>query len=140
MKPDPRKVAAIQNFPTPKNTRDVKSLLGLASFYRKFIRNFSHIANPLTQLLKKDKVWEWTEKCELSFSELKSLLSNEPLLQYPDFEKEFIVITDASDYAIGSILSQGPLGEDRPLAYASRMLNGAERNYSTFEKEFLATV
>jgi hypothetical protein len=91
-------------------------------------------------LLKKDVIWKWSEQEQTSFDLLKLKLTNTPLLQYPDFSKPFILTTDASGYAIGAILSQGTLGQDQPIAYASRTLNQAELNYATAEKEFLAIV
>jgi hypothetical protein len=90
--------------------------------------------------LKKDQVWKWEDKEQTSFDMLKSRLTKAPLLQYPDFNEPFIVTTDASGYAIGTILSQGKLGRDKPIAYASRTLNGAEMNYAAVEKELLAIV
>ena len=138
--PYEKEVEAIKLFPTPNCTKDVKSSLGLAGYYRKFITKFSHISAPLTRLLKKNVDWEWTQECEQSFIKLKSILSSEPLLQYPDFMQPFIVTTDASNIAIGCILSQGKIGEDKPIAYASRKLNDAETRYSTFDKEFLAII
>jgi hypothetical protein len=140
VKPDERKVAAIMGFPTPNSQKDIKSFLGLAGYYRRFIDNFSAIARPLTELLKKDKEWEWNEKKQASFDIVKSKLTNAPLLQYPNFNEPFIVTSDASGYAIGAILRQGKLNSDKPIAYASRTLNGAELNYSTVEKELLAIV
>jgi hypothetical protein len=140
VKPDSGKVKAVANFPTPRTQKDLKSFLGLAGYYRRFIANFSAIARPLTNLLKKDTNWKWEEREQSSFDMLKSRLTNAPLLQYPDFSKPFILTTDASGYAIGAILSQGELGKDRPIAYASRTLNAAEINYSTVEKELLALV
>jgi hypothetical protein len=93
----------------------------------------------LTDLLKKEKEWDWTEKEQVSFDLLKFNLTNTPLLQYPDFREPFI-LTDASGYAIGAIFSQGKLGQDKPVACASRTLNKAELNYATAEKELLAIV
>jgi len=126
VKPDPKKIKAVIEFPTPVKSRDIKSFLGLAGYYRKFINDFSLIAKPLTELLQKDTEWSWTEKQEESFQKLKEALTKAPLLQYPDFTQPFIVTTDASGYAIGAILSQGKLGQDRPIAYASRTLNKNE--------------
>jgi hypothetical protein len=114
--------------------KDIKSFLGLAGYYQRFISDFSAIARPLTNLLKKKNEWQWTEQEQASFDMLKFKLINTPLLQYPDFNKPFILTTDASGYAIGSILSQGKLGQDKPIAYASRTLNKAELNYATDEK------
>jgi len=119
---------------------DVKSFLGLAGYYRRFIPNFSLIAKPLTTLLKKDTEFIWTDLCQNAFLELKQLLSQQPILQYPDFSRPFIVTTDASNVAVGAILSQGKVGSDLPIAYVSRTLNKAEKNYNTTEKELLAIV
>lgn len=94
----------------------------------------------MTALLKKDKQFEYTSKCQESFDSLKSTLTREPILQYPDSSQGFIVTTDASNVAIGSILSQGVFGKDLPVSYYSRTLNQAEQYYSTTEKELLAKV
>jgi hypothetical protein len=127
-------------FPTPTNTREIKQYLGLCRYYRKFIPNFSKIAKPLTELLKKNAPFEWNQRTEDAFVSLKEILTTEPLLQYPDFSKPFVLTTDASSEALGAILSQGPIGQDLPIAYASRTLNNTERNYSVTEKELLAIV
>lgn len=136
--PNPDKVKAVTEFPAPKNPKDIKSFLGLVGYYRRFIENFSKITKPLTSLLKKDAEFHWNQEQQNAFSTLKSKLTSAPLLQYPDFSKTFILTTDASNYAVGAILSQGVVGKDKPIAYASRTLNKAEGNYSTIEKELLA--
>ena len=139
--PDPSKITSIKNYPRPKTTKDVKSFLGLASYYRRFINQFSKIAEPLTALLKKSVTFEWSPFTEEAFQKLKEALINPPILCYPDFTKPFIVTTDASDVAIGAILSQNSSTEvDLPIAYASRVLQKAEKNYATIEKELLAIV
>lgn len=140
IQPCREKVIAVQNFPNPTNAKQIKSFLGLAGYYRRFIQNFSKISQPLTKLLRKEENFLWTSQQQESFETLKNILTNPPLLQYPDFSKEFVITTDASNYAIGAILSQGKIGEDLPIAYASRTLNRAEINYSTTEKELLAIV
>jgi len=114
--------------------------LGLSGYYRCFIPNFSKIAKPLTELLRKNTPFEWNQRSEGAFVTLKDLLTNEPLLQYPDFTRPFVLNTDASNEALGAILSQGPIGQDLPISYASRMLTNSEKNYSTTEKELLAIV
>lgn len=91
-------------------------------------------------MLKKDQKFYWTEKCQEAFDTLKKSLVNEPILQYPDFSKPFVLTTDASNDAIGSVLSQRPVGSDLPIAYYSRTLTKPERAYSTTEKELLAIV
>jgi len=88
--------------------------------------------------LKKDVVFKWSDLCQKAFENLKNALTNEPLLQYPEFNKTFSLTCDAINYAIGCVLSLGPLGKDLPIAYASRTLNKAEQNYSTTEKELCA--
>ncbi|KAM0729433.1 Retrovirus-related Pol polyprotein from transposon 297 [Formica fusca] len=138
--PDPSKLEAVRNFPTPRKVKDIQAFIGLAGYYRKFIENFSKIAKQLTKLTKKKNKFEWTQEQQQAFEMLKEKLTTAPLLKYPDFEKEFIVTTDASDYAIGAILSQGEIGQDQPIAYASRILARAEQKYNTTEKELLAIV
>lgn len=140
VKPDSQKLHAVENFPKPSDPKGIKQFLGLAGYYRRFIPDFSKIARPLTNLLKGDTNFEWSDAQEQAFASLKTSLCTEPLLQYPDFTRSFIVATDASKYAIGGILSQGIIGKDRPIAYTSRLLNSAEQNYSTIEKELLAII
>lgn len=140
VKPDPSKIKAVKEFPQPQNAKAIKQFLGLAGYYRRFIPNFSKTAKPLTDLLKKDAPFVWEKQQSEAFDLLRNSLCSQPLLQYPDFTQPFIVTTDASGYAIGGILSQGPIGRDLPIAYTSRLLNGAEKNYSTIEKELLAIV
>ncbi|XP_026830969.1 uncharacterized protein LOC113563505, partial [Ooceraea biroi] len=140
VKPDPEKVKAIKNFPIPRNAKNIKQFLGLAGYYRRFIPEFSKIAKPLTELLKKDRPFVWESPQAVAFATLQNFLCTEPILQYPDFTQPFILTTDASGYAIGGVLSQGKIGKDLPVAYVSRILNRAEQNYSTIEKECLAMV
>jgi len=139
VKPDEKRIEAVRDYPEPKTSRELKGFLGLAGYYRRFIPNFSKISKPLTQLLKKNTPYIWNDKTENAFITVKTL-TNEPLLQYPDFTRPFVLTTDASNDAIGAVLSQGPIGKDLPIAYASRTLNNAERNYPTVEKELLAIV
>jgi len=140
IKPDPSKIEAINKYPTPKNAKEIKSFLGLAGYYRRFIKNFSEMAQPMNALLKKNVQFNWDAFCDESFHKLKEMLINPPILQYPNFKKPFFVTTDASDAALGAILSQRIGKDDLPVAYASRALNKAEKNYSTVEKELLAIV
>lgn len=140
VKPDPSKLEAIKNFPTPKNLKEIQSFLGLTGYYRKFINNYSKLALPLTNSLRKDENFKWSELEQNSFENLKNKLLTPPILIYPNFDREFILTTDASSYAVGAILSQKLDGRDHPIAYASRKLNKAESNYSTIEKELLAII
>lgn len=140
IKPDPNKVKAIKEFPIPRTTKEIKSFLGLLGYYRKFIPSFAQLTKPLTSCLKKGAKIELTPTYVNCFRHCQNLLMNDPILQYPDFSKEFLLRTDASNFALGAVLSQGPLGSDKPVAYASRTLNNSEINYSTVEKELLAIV
>lgn len=140
VKPDPEKISCVVNYRTPSNAKEVKSFLGLIGYYRRFVKDFSKIAKPLTNLLKKDEPYRWTDKCQEAFQLFKDILTNKPLLQYPDFSQPFNVTTDASNIAIGAILSQGEVGKDLPISYASRTLNKAEINYNTTEKELLSII
>jgi hypothetical protein len=121
IRPDENEVAAVRYFPVPNTTKQLKAFLGLAGYYRRFVPNFSPIARPLHQLTCKNTPYAWEEEQQKAFDTLKQILCSEPLLQYPDFEKEFVVTCDASLNGIGGILSQGSLGRDLPIAYASRV-------------------
>lgn len=138
--PDPRKVEAVKEFPVPVNKKNVKQFLGLVGYYRRFIKDLAKIARPLYKLLKKEVRFEWTADQQQAFETLTNILSTPPLLQHPDFKSEFIITCDASDYAAGAVLSQGSIGKDPPIAYASRLFGKAEKNYSTSEKELLAMI
>lgn len=140
VRPNPEKTAAVKNFPIPRTAKNVKQFLGLAGYYRRFIPNFSGLTKPLTNLLKKNVPFVWKTEQQEAFEHLKTLLCEQPILQYPDFSKPFILTTDASNTAIGGVLSQGTIGQDLPIAYVSRVLNSAETNYSTIEKELLAII
>lgn len=141
IKPNPTKIEAVKNYPIPKTQKEIKSYLGLLGYYRKFIPDFSKLTKPLTKCLKKGNKININDKEYIeSFEHSKEILTNAPLLQYPDFSKQFILSTDASDFAIGAILSQNVNGQDLPIAYASRTLNNHEINYSTTEKELLGIV
>nr|XP_012152955.1 PREDICTED: uncharacterized protein LOC105664165 [Megachile rotundata] len=133
VKPNPKKLEAIENFKIPKTPTHVKSFLGLTGYYRKFIRNFSKIAKPLIDLTKKDTPFHWTDKQQLAFNTLKQKLCESPVLQYSDYDKPFTLTTDASNEGLGAILSQ----DGHPCCYISRTLNPPEKNYSTTEKERL---
>lgn len=137
IKTNPKKIECVKNFPIPKNTKQIKQFLGLTGYYRKFIKDYSLVAKPMTKYLKKDTKLDISDpEYEKSFNTLKTLLINDPILAYPDFSKQFTLTTDASNYALGAILSQN----GHPICYASRTLNTHEINYSTIEKELLAII
>lgn len=138
VKPHPCKIEAFKEFPLPTNRKNIKQFLGLIGYYRRFIPDFAKIAKPLTYLLKLGIKFNWEEPQRDAFEKLLNLIISEPIFQYPDFNTTFVVTTDASEYAIGDILSQGKIGEDLPISYASRTLNDAETKYATIEKELLA--
>lgn len=141
IKPNPDKIKAIQAYPIPKTTKEIKGFLGLLGYYRRFIKDFAKITKPLTKCLKKGAKIDITDKqYKECFEYCKTLLTNEPILQYPDFSKQFILTTDASNVAIGAVLSQITNDQDLPIAYASRTLNDTETHYSTIEKELLAII
>ncbi|XP_060969455.1 uncharacterized protein LOC133036742 [Cannabis sativa] len=137
---DQSKIELISKLPAPKTVKDVRSFLGHAGFYRRFIQNFSTIARPLSNLLAKDVVFNWTPECEESFQTLVTKLTSAPIIQPPDWNLPFEIMCDASNYAIGAVLGQRREGKPFVVYYASRTLNSAQMNYSTTEKELLAVV
>ena len=137
MKPSLLKVRAILDWPTPTNIIDVRPFLGLRSFYRRFIRWFSELTAPMMDLTKKDKAFVWDEEVEKSFNRLKIAMVTVSVLQLPDFEREFVVTTDASEVSVGGILQQDFGNGLQPICYESRKLNPAETRYSAYEREFL---
>lgn len=138
VKPNPQKIEVINNWPIPKNEKELKGFLGVIGYYRKFIQDFAKIAKPLTQQLRKGETIQHTKEFLSAFEKCKQILTSSHVLQYPDFSKDFVLTTDASKYALGAVLSQGPIGSDKPIAFASRTLTKTEENYSTIEKELLA--
>ena len=120
IRPDPKKVRAIKEYPIPKTVKDIRSFVGLAGYYRRHVPDFARLAQPLTNLTKKDVPFEWTSDQQRGSDELKRILSTEPLLIYPDFSQPFIVACDASTKAIGAVLSQLGNGQERPVACCSR--------------------
>jgi hypothetical protein len=133
---DEMKIEAIQSRPLPQNVTQVRSFLGLAGFYRRFVKDFSTIAAPLHALTKKDLAFHWGKAQEESFNTLKDKLTHAPLLQLPNFGKTFELACDASGVGIGGVLMQ----DGKPIAYFSEKLNGPILNYSTYDKELYALV
>jgi hypothetical protein len=133
---DPIKVTAVLNWKTPATVTEVRSFIGLAGYYRRFIEGFSKIAKPMTELLKKNQRFVWTTECEDSFTELKTRLTTAPVLVLPDIHKSFDIYCDASRRGIGCVLMQ----EGKVVAYASRQLRPHEENYPTHDLELAAVV
>lgn len=147
--PNSKKIESIEKWPEPKTIKELKGFLGLISYYRRFIKDLAKISKPLTLLLREEKDSQNTcatknkkitfgETEKKTFATLKTLLTSSDVLTYPNFNKPFIITTDASNFAIGAVLSQGEIGKDKPIHFASRTLNKAEENYSATEKEMLA--
>jgi len=133
---DPEKIKAIQEWPIPQNVEEVGSFHGLTSFYRRFVPNFSSLASPHNELVKKDAPFCWTEKQDQAFKRLKAQLTNVSILALPNFAKTFKLECDASRVGIGAVLLQG----EHPIAYFSEKLHGATPNYPIYDKEFYALV
>ena len=137
---EPEKVEVVRSWPTPSSTTEVRSFVGLVSYYRRFIADFSKIAKPLYKLMEKHCEFRWTEACESAFQYLKERLVSAPILAYPMAVGQYIVDCDASAYAIGGVLSQEQNGIVKVIAYGSRTLNKHERNYCVTRRELLAVV
>jgi hypothetical protein len=131
---DPAKLEAIATWPSPSSVKELRSFLGLAGYYRRFVRNFGCISKPLTNLLKKHTLFIWTPNHESAFNALKTALCQSPVLALPDFSKPFSIETDASDLGVGAVLMQ----EGHPLAFFSKALGPKTRGLSTYEKEYMA--
>ena len=141
IKMEKEKVKGVLEWPTPKCVKDVQKFLGLANYYCQFIEGFVSIARPLHDMVKKDKKWEWTEKQERAFRELKKRFTEEPVLVAPDLDKKIQMEVDASDYATGRVLSIECKDKSwRLVAFLSKSLNEMERNYEIHDKEMLAII
>ncbi|CAC5360188.1 Transposon Tf2-12 polyprotein,Transposon Tf2-11 polyprotein,Transposon Tf2-1 polyprotein,Transposon Tf2-7 polyprotein [Mytilus coruscus] len=138
---DTSKTKAVETFPIPNNQHDVRSFLGLCNYYRKFVKGYAKIASPLNRLLTKDTPFKWTTDCQNAFDTLKNALTSTPVLNFPNFNKPFIVSCDASGSAIGYVLSQvGDDEKEHVIGYGGRALTPAEKNYTVTEQEMLALV
>jgi hypothetical protein len=141
VKPDPEKIRAVRDFPKPRKVKDVRSFLGLCSYYRNFVCDFARIAGPINQLLRKDTPFLWGEEQETAFERLKEALITAPVLQSFDESRPVIIHTDASLYGIGAILLQkGPDDKEHVVSYISRSLTDAEKRWATTEHEALAII
>ena len=134
------KVSIIRNLMPPTTVKGIRSFLGHAGFYRRFIRNFSKIARPLCRLLEKDTKLYFDESCQNSFEEIKSILVEAPIMAKPEWNREFEIMCDASDFAMGAVLGQKAEKVFKAIYYASKTFNEAQENYSTTEKEMLTIV
>ena len=133
---DPKKVEVITGWKPPRNVTEVRSFLGLARYYRRFVKGFSMTAVPMTRLLQKNVKFEWSEKCQASFEKLKAFLTKAPVLTQPTYDKEYVIFSNASLNGLGCVLMQ----EGKVVAYASRQLKPHEKNYPTHDMELAAIV
>ena len=136
IKPDPKKVQSVVDWPTPSCLREVLQFLGLTNFFIKFVQGYANVTRPLTDVSKKDAQFDWTPSCTSAFNALKHALTSAPVLAFPDPDKDFELVCDASGFGLGAVLLQ----EGRPLGHYSRKMTAAERNYVVTEQELLATV
>lgn len=137
IKPNKNKIESIRNLKIPQSQKQIKSFLGITGYYRKFIKDYSKVAHPMIKYLKKNtKINTKDPNYINAFEKLKKIITETPILRYPDFNKKFKQVTDASAFALGAILQQ----DNHPICFASRTLNDHEKNYSTTEKELLAIV
>ena len=135
------KVQRVIEQPVPKSVKDVQKILGLANYYRRFVKDFAKIARLLHKMTRKENKWSWGEKQQKAFEKLKERFTTEPVLVTPDLDKEMRVEADVSDFATGEVLSMKCEDEkQRPVVYISKSLNEAERNYKIYDKEMLAII
>ena len=137
---DPEKIEAIENWPPPENIKQLQAFLGTAGYYRQYLPEFATVARPLHQLTSKGVEWKWDEEEQEAFEELRMRLTTAPVLGYPDPKLTYILDTDASDVGVGAVLSQIQEGSERVIAYYSKTLTPAERNYCITRRELLAVV
>jgi len=141
IKIEEEKVKGVLDWPTPKCVKDIQKFLGLANYYCQFIKDFAFIAWPLHNLVKKEQKWEWTERQQKVFKELKKRFTKEPVLVVPDLDKKMRMEVDVSDYTIGGVLSmECEDGKWRQVAFLSKSLNETERNYEIHDKEMLVVL
>jgi len=135
------KVEGVLNWPAPRNIKEVQKFLGLANYYRRFIKSFARIAAPLYMLVRKEQKWKWEKKQEEAFEELKTVFTTEPILAIPDIDREMRVEANASDYVIGGVLSMKcEDGKWRLVVFISKLLNTTKQNYKIHDKEMLAVI
>ncbi|CAI5467291.1 unnamed protein product [Closterium sp. Yama58-4] len=137
---DPKKIAAVQDWVAPTSVKELQSFLGFANYYRRFVQGYASIASPLTDLLRKGVEYVWGPAQQQAFEQMKQSLTSSPTLSYPDPTRPYVVVTDASDQAIGAVLLQDQGRGLQPIAYESHKLRGAELNYPIHDKEALAII
>ena len=138
---DPTKIDKVEHWPIPQNAKEVQQFLGFANYYRRFVQGFAELAKPLHRLTERNVSFNWTHECQESFNNLRQKLISPPVLAYPNFEKSFILDTDASNSGIGAVLSQlGDDGLEHVIAYGSRLLSKPERQYCITRCELLAVI
>ena len=137
---DPEKINAVLKFPTPTNQTHVKSFLGLASYYRRYVKDFAEIARPLHKASETSSEFQWNDAAQNSFDSLKHRLTTTPILAYPSLQKPFVLYTDASQFAMGAVLAQEQNGLERAVCYASKALSKTQSKYSATRRELLAIV
>lgn len=140
LKPDPSKVRAVKNFPVPRSIIELRSFLGLSGYYRKFIKDYSRIAVPLTELLKINTVCKWTDKQQDSFNALKNALTSAPVLKIISYDWPLVLETDASGEGVGGVLNQICPEGKLPIGFYSKKLTSEEKNYPVHEQELLAVI
>ena len=135
------KVQGVIEWPVPRSMKDMQKFLGLANYYRWFVKDFARIAKPLHKMMRKEMKWSWEERQQRAFKELKERFMTELVLVTPDLDKKMRVETDVSDFATGRVLSMKCEDEKwRPVAYISKLLNEAKRNYEIHNKEMLVII
>ena len=139
-RPDPSKIAAIRELKPPTNTKEIRRILGMGNFYRKFVMNYSNIVRPITNLLKNNVKLVWSEECDQAFRTLKQKLTEAPILGLYSKGKPLILYTDASAFAVGAILAQETDEGEKVLQYASAMMDNHQMNYTCSEREMLSVI
>lgn len=140
IRPDPSKVSAIKNMHPPTTVKDVRSFVGMASYYRSFIEDFSKVVQPITELTRKHVKFKWTAERQQAFETLKEKLSTAPVLAHPKLSEPYNLYTDSSGYAVGAVLTQVINGQERPIQYLSKQLAGGQRKWPTIEREAYAII
>ncbi|GBG65021.1 hypothetical protein CBR_g49090 [Chara braunii] len=138
IRPEDAKVASIRDWPRPQTVTEVRSFLGMCGYYRNFVKNYSTVASPLTDVTRLDTPWDWSDECEGAFKKLKYALMNHEVLMVPDPQKPFIVTTDASQFGIGAVLAQQDGKKLRPIEYMSKKMPSKKLAKSTYERELYA--